>query len=109
MKTKPTLPLVAAAAALALSLPLAAQGVDGAALFGQKCAVCHGKTGTPLPVFANQGVRNFRDAQWQASKTDADLQQSITKGREGTLMRAFEKELSKAQIEALVKHIRTLK
>lgn len=106
---KHTLRLVAAAVALALSSHAAAQGLDAAALFGQKCAVCHGKTGTPLPVFANQGVRNFRDAKWQASQTDAALQQAIAKGREGTLMRAFEKELSKAQIEALVKHIRTLK
>lgn len=95
--------------ALAASLPAAAQAVDAAALFGQKCAVCHGKTGTPLPVFANQGVRNFRDAKWQAATTDAQIQQTIKKGREGTLMRAFEKELSQAQVEALVKHIRTLK
>lgn len=106
---KKLLAVLAPAALAALSLPAAAEGLDAAALFGQKCAVCHGKTGTPLPVFANQGVRNFRDPQWQASKTDAELQQSITKGRQGTLMRAFEKELSKAQIEALVKHIRTLK
>jgi len=94
--------------ASAVSLPAAAEA-DGAALFGQKCAVCHGKTGTPLPVFANQGVRNFRDAQWQSAKTDADIRQAIEEGKTGTLMRSFKKELSKAQIEALVKHIRTLK
>lgn len=95
--------------ALAAGLPAAAQGADAAALFGQKCAVCHGKSGTPLPVFANQGVRNFRDPKWQAATSDAQIQQAILKGREGTLMRSFEKELSRAQVEALVKHIRTLK
>ncbi len=101
--------LVPCLLALAVAVPAAAQTVDAAALFGQKCAVCHGKTGTPLPVFANQGVRNFRDAKWQAATTDAQIQQTILRGREGTLMRSFEKELSKAQVEALVKHIRTLK
>ncbi len=95
--------------ALAACLPAAAQGADAAALFGQKCAVCHGKSGTPLPVFANQGVRNFRDPKWQAATSDAQIQQAILKGREGTLMRSFEKELSRAQVEALVKHIRGLK
>jgi len=76
-------------------------------LFLQKCAICHGKEGHPNAIFLKQGVRTFADAAWQKSKTDAELRTSILKGREGTAMVAFEKQLKPEQVDALIKVIRS--
>src|SRR5262245_10114200 len=75
--------------------------------FLKLCAPCHGKTGTPPEQYAKVGVRKLSDPEWQKSKTDAQIQEVIEKGSKGTLMRAF-KELKPAEVEALVKFVRTL-
>jgi mono/diheme cytochrome c family protein len=92
------------------ALPAAAADADkGSAppAFVKLCVPCHGKTGTPPEQYAKLGVRKLSDPEWQKSKTDAQLQEVIEKGSKGTLMRAF-KELKPAEVEALVKYIRTL-
>lgn len=76
-------------------------------VFLSKCAPCHGKAGTPPEFYAKLGVRKLSDPEWQKSKNDSDLRDVITKGSKGTLMRAF-KELKPADIDALVKFVRTL-
>jgi mono/diheme cytochrome c family protein len=83
-------------------------GPDGAALYKKKCAVCHGKTGVPPKAFAKQGVRNHQDPEWQKATSDEDMRKVIAEGSKGTMMRAFRKELKADEIEALVKHIRSL-
>ena len=62
-------PLAAAALAgcvLAGSAALA-QGKppDARKLYMEKCAACHGKAGKPAPMFANIGVKNLSDPEWQ--------------------------------------------
>lgn len=76
-------------------------------LFINKCAPCHGKAGTPPEMYAKLGVRKLSDADWQKSKSDPELHEVIAKGSKGTAMRAF-KELKPAEIDALVKFVRTL-
>jgi mono/diheme cytochrome c family protein len=99
--------------ALLLSAPavLAAAAkspAEARALFETKCAPCHGKTGQPAPMFAKLGVRAFVDAEWQRSRTDAELRASIEAGKPGTAMRAFRGELKTEELDALVRYIRAL-
>jgi mono/diheme cytochrome c family protein len=81
---------------------------DGAKLYRKKCAVCHGKSGVPPKAFAKQGVRNHQDPEWQKATSDEDIREVIVEGAKGTMMRAFRKELKPEEVEALVKHIRSL-
>jgi len=96
-----------ALAVLALLASPAAAAPNGQAIFEKSCAPCHGKAGAPNPVFAKQGVRDFTDAAWQKSKTDADLEKTIREGKQGTMMASF-KTLSDAEVKALVAYIRKL-
>ena len=72
------------------------------ALFMEYCVKCHGEDGTAkTPKGKQLMARDFTDAEWQSSKSDADLVKTITKGGED--MPAFGKKLTKEQIESLVK------
>lgn len=86
--------------------PLAAAPRDARALYDGKCALCHGRDGRSNPALGAAKVRNFDDAAWQKERTDEQLRKSIAGGKEGTLMRAFEGELSAEEITGLVKVIR---
>jgi mono/diheme cytochrome c family protein len=105
---KPLLLSLALAAVVAPAAPAADADKDGAApLFQKLCSPCHGKSGTPNEQYAKLGVRRLSDPEWQKSKTDAQIHEVIEKGSKGTAMRAF-KELKPADIDALVKFVRTL-
>jgi cytochrome c6 len=72
------------------------------ALFREYCAKCHGADGQgKTPKGKQLMARDFTDAEFQSSKTDADLLKVVTKGGED--MPAFGKKLTKDQIETLVK------
>jgi mono/diheme cytochrome c family protein len=72
------------------------------ALFREYCAKCHGADGQgKTPKGKQLMARDFTDAEFQSSKTDADLLKAVTKGGED--MPAFGKKLTKEQIETLVK------
>lgn len=94
--------------AAGLLAPTQALGADAATNFKKKCAACHGKAGEPNKVFAKQGVRSFKDADWQKAATDAQIEESIRKGKKGTLMTGFEKQLSDKEIADLVAYVRKL-
>jgi mono/diheme cytochrome c family protein len=73
------------------------------ALFREYCAKCHGEDGTAnTPKGRQLMARDFTDAEFQSSKTDADLIKQVTKGGED--MPPFGKKLSAEQIESLVKN-----
>lgn len=63
-----------------------AAGGDMAAamtLYKQRCSTCHGDSGKgdgPGAVALNPKPRNYADAKWQASITDADLAKVIVEG-----------------------------
>lgn len=99
------------AAALAAAAPAAGGGKSPAqarSLFETKCAPCHGKAGTPAPVFAKIGVPAFSDGEWQKTKSDDQLRDSILAGKPDKGMRAFKDELKPEELGALIRHIRTL-
>jgi mono/diheme cytochrome c family protein len=95
-------------ALVAFSAPPPVSGAEAATVFKKKCAPCHGAEGEPNKVFAKQGVRSFKDAEWQKATDDAQIQKSIREGRKGTMMASFEKQLSDEEITALVAYIREL-
>lgn len=73
---------------------------DGAKLFSQNCAVCHGEQGTggigvPLAL-----------ASFQATISDDYIRKTIRLGRPGRVMPAFT-QLSDEEVSAVVKYVRT--
>ncbi|HLH06826.1 MAG TPA: c-type cytochrome [Terriglobales bacterium] len=94
--------------AFALALVLGAAGVSlaadtGADLYKSKCAMCHGPEGTSK--MPNVPALSAAEAQ---GKSDADLKTIIEKGK-APKMPAYAGKLTDAQINDLVKFIRTLK
>ncbi len=94
--------------AFALSLMLSAASVafaadSGADLYKAKCAMCHGADGTSK--MANVPALGGADVQ---GKSDADLKTVIEKGK-APKMPAYAGKLTDAQIDDVVKFIRTLK
>jgi cytochrome c oxidase cbb3-type subunit 3 len=77
---------------------------DGVALFQQNCAMCHGADGKG---FAAIKTPDFTDPKWQASATDKEIAEVIKNGKKGTPMPAFGGKLKEADIQALVRYIRS--
>jgi cytochrome c oxidase cbb3-type subunit 3 len=104
-KVTTVLALSVAAGAMWLipAAPEASAVQSAARVFASKCSGCHGADGTGNIA----GAPNFTNAEWPASRTDAQLTGSIKSGR-GKLMPAWSGELSDAQISGLVKHVRSL-
>ncbi|ACY15709.1 c-type cytochrome [Haliangium ochraceum] len=102
--------LLFAACAAGACKPEVAQGkADGAAVFNEVCARCHGLEGTPPPQMARAlGVRDLGDAAFQDSIDDATLRKRIAEGTDNRRMPAFAGALTPAQIDAVVAHLRTL-
>jgi cytochrome c6 len=75
------------------------------ATFRTKCALCHGPDGGGSEVGKSMNVPDFRSQAVQ-KLSDAELAQVVSDGKGG--MPSFKNSLSADQIQALVKHIRTL-
>ncbi len=81
---------------------------DAKTTFDAKCAKCHGKDGRAKGLISKaKGVRNLTDAKWQEDVSDERLFNSISNGR--GKMPSFKKQLSEADINALVAYVRSLK
>lgn len=78
------------------------KGSDAATVYTAQCAKCHGADGKGIQSIGD--IPNFTDANWQASKTDKQLNEGIGNG--AGIMPGFKESLSAAQISALVKHVR---
>ncbi len=101
MTRGPVLALVAAAIACALAVPLDAAAEPGAAeLFTTHCASCHGadRLGGVGPALLPENLERLRKP--LAAET-------IAKGRLATQMPAFERTLTKDEIDALVAFVYT--
>jgi mono/diheme cytochrome c family protein len=98
------------ASLVTLAIAGSAKGADpdAAKIYAKTCQLCHGPEGQPTEAFAKLGVRSFKDPEWQKATADAQIEKSIREGKKGTLMASFEKQLSAAEITALVAHVRKL-
>jgi quinoprotein glucose dehydrogenase len=82
---------------------------DGAAVFAEACAPCHGPGGVPDPgIVARLGVKNLTEPELHARLSDADIVAQIRNGSQNQHMPAFAGALTDAQVAALVRHIRGL-
>jgi mono/diheme cytochrome c family protein len=102
--------LLMAILAVGGSVALAA---DGAALWDQHCASCHGKDGKGQTKMGQKaGVKDYSDAKVQAGVDDAKAFKSTKEGliEDGkTKMKPFAEKLSDEEIKATIAHLRTLK
>jgi mono/diheme cytochrome c family protein len=84
-------------------------GGDAKSTFDLKCAKCHGRDGRGKTMRGRAThARDLTVAQWQNDVTDERLFNSISNGR-GKKMPGFKKNLSEAEIDALVAYVRRLK
>jgi high-affinity iron transporter len=82
----------------------------GEGLWLQRCAECHGIGGAsngPMSVSLSRLPRELSSFAWQAERSDAQIAAAIRDGIAGTAMPAA-RELSAAELDGLVAHIRTL-
>jgi len=80
--------------------------VDARALFVENCATCHGENGRAHTFHGwLVGAQNLTDPKWQQNTTDAEIIHAITTGP--SVMPAFGKKLSAAEIQALAKYVRS--
>ena len=83
----------------------AAFAADGAALWTQNCASCHGKDGSGNTAMGKKlGVKDYTKSQ---SFSDAEATNVIANGK--GKMKAYKGKLSDADIKALVAYVRSLK
>ena len=76
------------------------------ALFGEKCARCHGADGRGETVTGSMlGVPDFTDEKWwKEERSEARLITSVTEGRDE--MPAFGRKLTRREIASLVAYVR---
>jgi mono/diheme cytochrome c family protein len=83
--------------------------VNGGEIYKNFCAVCHGDLGDGM-TRARRGLnpppRNFTTRIAKAELSDERMLNSVTHGRPGTAMMAFDARLSAQQIQSVVAHIK---
>ena len=112
------LSLFAASAASAQpSAPTAAGLTSGEAIYQAGCAGCHGPNGEGAPATSTMFDRpstfpDFSDCSGTTPELDIDWKATITDGGHGRgfspIMPSFSDELTSAQIDAVIKYLRTL-
>jgi cbb3-type cytochrome c oxidase subunit III len=78
---------------------------DAATIFNSKCAFCHNKDGRGKPNWRAKGMPDFTDPNWQKSRTDQQIIETIRNGK-GKFMPPWKEKLSEEQIKALVGYVR---
>ena len=114
MRKMPVLKMSAASALLAVaSIALlasssgtaAVQSTNATSLFASKCALCHAKDGAGISTWKAKGQPDFTNSDWQKSRTDAQIAETIHNGK-GKFMPSFKAKLTEEQMAALVKVVR---
>jgi len=83
---------------------------DGAALFVQTCARCHGVDGRGEEQARRElGVPNMADVAWQAAHPDPLIKRTVHEGSRSKKMPPFGDVYSDAQLDAIIRHIRGLR
>jgi mono/diheme cytochrome c family protein len=80
---------------------------DGGALYGSKCAICHGRNGSGTPQWRAKGQPDLSSAEWQKSHSDSQIAERIKLGK--GKMPGFANKLSDEDVMALVKQVRNFK
>src|SRR5262245_39710798 len=102
-----TISLINGTNALMSTIPKEPNPPDGAALYGSKCAICHGRNGAGTPAWKSKGQPDLSNAEWQKSHSDAQIAERIKQGK--GKMPPFGNKLSEEDVMALVKQVRNFK
>jgi mono/diheme cytochrome c family protein len=97
--------LVAGSLVFTVSLSYAANKVNGADIFREKCSMCHGINGKG---YAAIKTPDFTDPKWQAAHPEKERKDAIENGVKGTAMVSFKGKLSQQEMTAVLKYIRSL-
>ena len=100
---------IAALLAVAIGTPAEAAASDGARVYAERCAVCHGDDGRgdgPAAAALVPKPRNLRDAAYWKDRTPAAVVAVIHDGKPGTMMMGFRDVLSDAEIAAVADYVR---
>lgn len=92
--------LLLSAAALALALAAPALADDAAALYGKRCASCHGKDGTPTTMGQRLGTPPLASTKLSEEQVAAVI--SDGRGK----MPGFKGRLGEEEIAALAKYVK---
>jgi len=94
--------LVAFAFCLAVVPAFAAE--DGKALYGSKCAMCHGADGVAKKMAA--GAKNFNDPVWKKGETSEGIVKIIHEGK--GKMKGLGEKVNADQAKAIADYVLTL-
>ena len=98
-------PVISVIVAIVFASSGAAFGAEGAALWAQNCASCHGKDGSGATTMGKKlGVKDYSKDQ---GFSDAEATNVIKNGK--GKMKAYKDKLSDADVKALVAYVRSLK
>ena len=91
------------------NLLAAADPAKGEAVFA-KCKSCHGSDGKADTKEGRKSkIADMSTSEWQSKHSDAEIKKVIAEGKADTKMKAYKDKLSDAEIDGLVKYVRTLK
>ena len=91
--------------------PTPTSATDGATIFKEKCAICHGPDGHgngPLSPSLNPKPRNFHDKAYMATRTRDQLRQSVYNGKSQMPPWGKSGALKDAQIDAVLDFVLSL-
>jgi mono/diheme cytochrome c family protein len=93
----------------ACSNEVAGGKADGAAVFAEACARCHGGGGKPSESMAAQlGVRDLTSAEFAARASHELVEHQVRHGSDNKVMPSFAGALNDAQIAAVADYVLTL-
>lgn len=88
---------------------VAGGSTDGAAVFAQACATCHGPGGAPPEAMAAKlGVKNLTTAEFHGRATRDLIVKQVRGGSANKIMPSFDGALTDAQIDAVATYVLTL-
>ncbi len=73
---------------------------DAPTLFAKNCKMCHKADGKGIPAMKTP---DFTNKEWQASRSDSDLIQSVSKGKDK--MPSFENKLKAEEIKLIISDV----
>jgi mono/diheme cytochrome c family protein len=98
-----------ALAAAGCKKQIAGGKADGAAIFGDACARCHGPSGAPdKAMVAGMGVKNLTTAEFRDRATVEYVRDRVSRGSDNRVMPPFVNQLTAEQLEAVVAYVLTL-
>mgnify|MGYP001570406966 CR=1 FL=1 len=98
---------LAVGVAPACKAEVAAGSTDGAQVFREVCAHCHGALGAP-PAQLAATVKDLTAAEFQARATLEVVREQVKHGSASKVMPAFADVLSEAQVDAVAGYVLTL-